>query len=329
MRKYVRLSCIVLGALAACANNPSGGSDMGTMGPEVCMRDNQTAMLAARYGVQANLVVNVKVVPGCSGQSCVVDADANAKLLLLAEVTQSGTSASVTATPCRIQVPPVALKGQPMPVRLTVPDPLIKSVKPVSASSALSSTMTCATFNSDPITLTLGANLANPTVDPLPPFVKMNGTKVCGGDVTTRCLTTTTPAPTETGCVCDQEADGKLGASVDAMNAPGVDDIDKIYVNLRTSVSLAGQVFPAASGQTQPGPRIKGKVANLKLDQNVLGCHRKNLNRDCDDTEVGLVSGFNPAVAQSPNEDSTFIAVPLSASDTCETLIANEGTLFR
>jgi hypothetical protein len=327
---------LMVALLAGCGQSSFGGNDGGTdmkHGLPTCMSDGQTVQLASRYGVLANLLVNVKVTPDCSGASCLVDADAPSSLLLIADVTQTGQMATVTASPCQINIPPVALKGGNAPVQLSAPKALVQSVKAVSSMGTLDSTMTCANFAASPITLVLGANLANVTGDSLPQWMAGGATKLCGGSAATRCLSSTTPAPTDTGCVCDQEGDAKLGASLDAMNIPAYDDIDKVYVDLRTSVTLTGQIFPPASGQTNPGPRIIGKVGALKLEQSVLGCHR-NLAapatpRDCDDNDTMAVAGFNPAVTQSANGDSTFQAVPLAAGDTCDTLIANQATLFQ
>lgn len=325
-------------AVALCAGCSGSGTTNKDLGVDsgsalTCTPDGKTATLAPLYGVQANLNVNVKITPGCSGASCIVNTDATAKLLLLADVSATGTTATVTARPCKIVIPKVALKGGNMPVILTAPDSLVASVKAVTSQATLGGTMTCAQFNAQPITLALGANLASPASDPLPMFAANMMTKLCGNLASTPCLSNSSPAPTDTGCVCDQEMDGKLGATLSAMNAPGFDDIDKIYVDLRTSVTLAGQLFPEAAGQTNPGARIEGKVANLKLDENVLGCHR-NLTggaqpRDCDDSEVGTVAGFTPAISQSANADSTFLAVPLAAGATCADLVANEATLFQ
>ena len=130
-----------------------------------------------------------------------------------------------------------------------------------------------------------------------------------------------------TGCVCDQEGDNKPGATLNAMNVPGLDDLDLLYVDLRTSVTLQGEVFPAASGQTNPGPRIIGTISGLKLDTSVLGCHRTSTG-ECMDSDTGAAAALNPAISQSVNGPSTFTAVPLSASDTCDTLVANEAALF-
>jgi hypothetical protein len=298
------------------------------------MPDQNAVALAGRYAVRANLLVNVKVVAGCTGTACIVDNDADAELLLMADLVQSGTSVMTTVRPCKIVVPPVALKNQPMPVVLTVPQTLVDSVLSVKSDATLGGTSTCASFDSQPITLALGASLANAASDPLPNFTSGANppVKLCGAVETTACASTANPVgPSEYGCVCDQEGDAKLGATLLAKNAPGFDDIDKIYVDLRTSVTLKGQVFPQASGQAHPGQRIKGTVQGLKLDQNVLGCHRNIVGgtpRDCMPTETGTVAGFNPAVTQSVNGDSTFVAVPIGASDGCDVINAQEGTLF-
>jgi hypothetical protein len=297
-----------------------GGATM-----ETCMPDGQAATLNGRYAVRADLVVNVKVVAGCTGAACIVDNDANAELLLIADMTQSGSSVMATVQPCKIVVPQVALKNQPMPVQLTVPDALVASILPVSSTATLGGSTTCATFDAQPITLPVGASLASPATDMLPNFTSTASPPVtlCGGTATTACASTANPVgPTEHGCVCDQEGDTKLGATVNAKNAPGFEDIDKLYVDLRTSVTLSGQVFP--------GQKIKGTVNGLKLDQNVLGCHRSNAPgaRDCNDSETNTVAGFNPAVTQSVNMKSTFAAVPVAAGTSCDAIKAMEGTLF-
>ena len=311
-----------------------GGSDGGAT-VEMCQPDGNSIALTGRYAVQANLLVNVKVVAGCSGAACIVDNDADAELLLLADLTQTGTMATAKVQPCKIVIPPVALKNQPMPVELTVPPALVDSVLPVQSTATLGGTTTCASFEAQPITLALGASLKTPATDPLPNFVNGGSPPValCGGSATTACASTANPVgPSDTGCVCDQDGDARLGATVLAKNAPGYEDIDELYVDLRTSVTLSGQVFPPAPGQAHPGPRIKGTVKGLRLDQNVLGCHRAlaapEQPRDCNDSETNTVASFNPAVTQSVNGDSTFVAVPIGASDTCADVNANEAALF-
>lgn len=313
---------MVAAAIGAAGCGNGSKSDMGTdggSGMQVCMPDGKSVAISGRYAVRANLLVNVKVVAGCTGQACIVDNDASSELLLLADIVQSGSSATATVQPCKIVVPPVALKGQPMPVLLTVPDPLVASVAPVSSTATLGGTSTCASFDAQPITIALGASLANTATDPLPNFTSAGNPPVvlCGGAATTSCA-----SASQKQCVCDQESDGKLGATVQAKNAPGFEDIDQLYVDLRTSVTLSGQVYP--------GQQIRGKVQGLKLDQNVLGCHRTMAPgvRDCNDSETNTVAGFNPAVTQSVNGDSTFIAVPVATETTCDAIKAMEATLF-
>ncbi len=316
-------------ALVCVAGCGSGTkSDMGTDGGgtmQVCMPDGKSVALSGRYAVRANLLVNVKVVAGCTGSACIVDNDANSELLLVADMVQSGSSVTTTVSPCKIVIPPVALKNQPMPVQLTVPDALIASVLPVSSTATLGGSSTCATFDAQPITIALGASLTNAASDMLPTFSSSATPPVvlCGNNANTQCASTTNPTgPTQKGCVCDQEGDMKLGATLGAKNAPGFEDIDLVYVDLRTSVTLSGQVYP--------GQQLQGKVQGLKLDQNVLGCHRTNAPgvRDCIDSETNTVAGFNPAVTQSVNGNSTFVAVPVAAGTTCDQIKAMEGTLF-
>lgn len=317
-------------ALAGCGGSSNNGSDGGADmkgGMEVCNPDGKTIQLAQKYGVQANLLVNVKVTPGCSGASCIVDTDANSELLLLVTMNQNGTMATVSAQPCKIVIPPVALKGQSMPLTLSASKMLIQSVPAVMANATLSSTMTCANFTGNPITLALGANLMNAQTDPLPAFTQGGNPSIpyCGGAAPGGACG---QPPAGADCVCDQDSDGKPGATVQAMNVPGLADLDAVYLDLRTSVTLTGQVFPQATAQTNPGPRIKGTVSALKLDTQVLGCHHMG-GADCSDSETNTAAALNPAVTQSVNGPSTFIAVPLSSTDTCDSLVANEASLFQ
>ncbi|HXU68439.1 MAG TPA: hypothetical protein VN947_03880 [Polyangia bacterium] len=324
MKRLVLATAIAaIGCGSGSGSHPDGGD--GGMMQESCSPDGKQVAVTGRYAVRGDLLVNVKVVAGCSGAACIVDNDANAELLFVADLTQTGTSVAATVTPCKIVIPPVALKNQPMPVQLTVPDALIASVLPVMSTATLGGSDTCATFQAQPITITLGASLANVASDPLPTFSSSATPPVveCGGMATTACASTANPVgPTDKGCACDQEGDAKVGATVTAKNAPGFEDIDQLYIDLRTSVTLSGQVYP--------GQQIKGKVEGLRLDQNVLGCHRSNAPgvRDCMDAETNTVAGFNPAVTQSVNGDSTFVAVPVGAGTTCDQVKAMEGTLF-
>jgi hypothetical protein len=327
MKRWLAVAAL---AVAACSGSSGtsddGGADL-RKGPEVCTPDGQSVALSGQYAVQANLLVTVKVPTGCSGASCIVNTDANSELLLLGTISTTGTNAMVNVRPCKIVIPPVALKGQNKPLTLDASPTLVKSVPTVMSTATLSGTQTCANFNAQPITIALGANLQNTATDSLPMFTQGGAPPIpyCGGVVTTACV----PAPTQFGCVCDQEGDGKPGATLGAMNVPGFTDLDQLYVDLRTSVTLAGQVFPPAAGQTNPGQRIKGMVSGIKLDTGVLGCHHAGPPAtDCSDTDTSTAGALNPNISQSANGPSTFTAVPVAAGDTCDTVIANEATLF-
>jgi hypothetical protein len=301
------------------------------MGPtlETCKTDNMPVKLEAHYGVKGALNVNIKVPSDCT-DACILDKDAVASIYLLADVTQNGQSAMVTATPCKIVIPPVALKGQPMPTTLTAPDSLVQTITPVSSTAAISGANTCSGLLSMPIPILLGTRLTAPATDPLPLYdmSKMPQVALCGGMASVTC-----DAATDFGCICDQEADGKPGATVGASGVPAFDDVDQVYLGLRTVVQLDGSVFPPSPGQTTPGQRLKGNIAGLKLEQSPVGCHHTpgggGAPYDCTPSEVNSVAMLNPLVTQSVNNKSTFVGMPVPAGYTCSQLIADAPTLFK
>jgi hypothetical protein len=282
--------------------------------------------------VRGKLNVNVKVPGDCTGDGCILDQDALSSLLLLADVAQQGSNVTVTAHACSIQIPPVALHGQPMPTQLSASDMLVQSVAPVTAQATLDGPNVCARMTSAPIPIVLGAQLANVTGDMLPTFslANMPPVKLCNGSPATAC---NGPAAANRPCVCDQDGDSKPGATVAASGVPALDDVDQMYLALRTVIALDGQVFPSSAGQATPGQRLKGKVANLTLEQSPLGCHHAGQGgaapSDCTPSEVDSVARLNPRVTQSVNTDSTFVAIPVPDGETCDKLIADAPTLFR
>ena len=64
------------------------------------------------------------------------------------------------------------------------------------------------------------------------------------------------------GCACDQEGDNRPGATLIAHNVPAI-ALDQVYVTLRTTFSLNGQVWSA--------DLIKGEI-DAALDQGILAC---------------------------------------------------------
>ncbi len=323
-------------ALAGCGGGDGGGAaDMATahdMAPvvETCMPDNMAVALAAHYGVRGTLNVNVKVPSDCMADSCIFDKDTTASILILADVTQSGQSSTVTAHPCQITIPKVALKGQPMPTQLTASDALVQSVKPVTSMATLSGSSTCAGFTSMPIAILLGTRLMSPATDPLPAFdgAKNPNFPACGGVANVSC-----DAASDFACICDQEKDMKPGATVGASGLPALDDVDQVYLGLRTVVSLDGMVYPQSAGQATAGQRLKGRITGLKLEQSPVGCHHTPTGGgapyDCMPQEVSSLAGLNPLITQSVNGDSTFVGMPVPDNYTCADLIANAGTVFK
>src|SRR5438477_5500833 len=142
-------------ALAACGSSSSNSMDMGG-GNQTCTADGKQQMLAARYAVQALLEVHVSVQGGA-----IVDKDVEGKLILLADVTQTGTSVAMSARPCAIGIPPVPLMGGNKPVQLSASNALVQSVPAWTTMSTLSGTTTCSDVNAPATTLAISTHLTN------------------------------------------------------------------------------------------------------------------------------------------------------------------------
>ncbi len=332
MNKAWRVAAIV-STVAGCGGGSDGGgaadmsmappADMTPAGPEVCKTDNQPVALGAHYGVEAKLLVHVSI-------PALFDQDATSTLLLLADIADNGRT--VTVHPCHIDIPKVALpvKNTP-PVVLTASDALVQSLKAIQSTATLGGNTTCASFDSDPLAIVIGAHLAMPSTDPLPSYVAnaMPPVKLCGGMASVTC-----DATMDDGCICDQDADGKPGATVSASGLPSLDDVDEVYLALRTVVSLDGMVFPPTMGQLTAGQRLKGKVAGLKLEQSPVGCRQTpagggGTHQDCSDMIVKAVAGLNPTITPSQSGDSPFVAMPVPDGETCQQLVTDAPTLFK
>jgi hypothetical protein len=180
-------------------------------------------------------------------------------------------------------------------------------------------------MKSDALAIVLGARLSLPASDPLPTF-SLSATPpvaLCGHAAATLC-----DANVENGCICDQEGDGKAGATVGASGVPVLDDVDRVYLALRTVIALTGRVFPASATQSTPGQRLKGTVDGLTLEQSPVGCHHMT-GIDCTDQETNSVAQLNPKVTQSKTNPSTFVAMPVPADETCAQLAIQAASLFR
>lgn len=267
-----------------------------------CVPDQPTfAPLTGRMAVQAALDVHVEA-------GGLIHVDTTSSLLVGLDLVQTGTGLAVTAEICSIQIPDVPLAGQDKPIHFDIAASTIASVGKVPATGVLGSAdATCTTLQSDPITVVLGAR-----VDPgaaLPVSADDGTFPTCGG--------TTCADANDSNCACDQEGDGKPGATLSATNVPIV-AIDQAYVALRTTFSLAGQVFSSDA--------FNG-VVTASLDTSVLACRLQD-GSPCIGADLRSVRSLAPVVTQQPDSPSTFRAVRVDPSMTCEQIVAGRALLF-
>jgi|GEM_PF-2628371 len=290
-------------ALAACGPTNRGAEVDARVFGEQCRPGGTFAPLTGRTAVLGTLEVHVNA-------SGLVEVDTTAELLIGLELTQNGTAVRVRAEACAIEIPEIPIAGQDRPIRFEVPAATIASVAGVTGAGTLSSPdQTCATLTTDPITIVLGSVL-NPLTSPLPE-ADANGVF--------RACTPTGSCDIVIGsnCACDQERDGKPGATLKAYNVPAV-DLDEVYVTLRTAFTLSGEVFSS--------DLLLGEI-DAQIQQGILGCHLAS-GAVCTASQVGAVKNLNPVITQQPGTPSTFRAVRIPPGTTCAEIIAQRDTLF-
>src|SRR5690348_6001562 len=105
MRTYLGLILALAGCGGGTMTGDGGNTpDLSMGGSETCTTDSMPVALAKHYGVRGTLNVNVKVTADCMGDGCIFNQDTTSTILLLADVTQNGQSATVTARPCSIKI---------------------------------------------------------------------------------------------------------------------------------------------------------------------------------------------------------------------------------
>ena len=270
---------------------------------ERCEPSGAFAPLTGRAAVQATLNVHVDA-------GGLIEVDTSSKMLLVMDLAQDGTALGVTSTLCRVQIPDIPLAGQELPIDFEIPDATVASVGTVGGSALLGSTdATCTPLDTEPITIVLGARIDPPATAPLPTADDAGVFPACD------------PAPcstaTGTACACDQEGDGKPGATLVAHNVPAV-ELDEVYVALRTTFALHGRVHTS--------DLVKGRI-DATLETAVLHCGLLD-GSPCTEQNVRLVKTLNPVVTPQADNPSTFRAVRVAPDTTCADIIANEGTLF-
>jgi hypothetical protein len=256
--------------------------------------------LDGTMGVEAVLNVHINA-------SGIVDTEATADLLVLLGLDQTGTSLAVQATVCDLQIPDVPVTGQPMPIRFVLDPTVLDSVEQLSTTGTLGGATTCSTLTSEPVTLLIGAKLS-PITAPLIAADAQGSFPACTPEACAQALST--------NCACDQEGDGHPGVSLAAQNVPVV-PFTQIYVDVRTTFSLSGQVFSSDS--------VKGEITDT-LQVGILGCAKST--GPCMPNDVTLVQALNPTIVQSTIEPSTFRAVRVGNTLTCAQLRAMRDTLF-
>ena len=271
--------------------------------------------LNGRFGVLVQLFVDVQAAGGLIDQKGL-----ESDLLLLADVTQTAGNATLAVQVCDLELPPVPVRNA-KPLTFQLDPSLLASVGTVMSAGTIDGPGTCANLQQPaPLILVLGAQLHDPQNDALPTFDSMAGTYMACGGTLKPCSQASAPA--SGACVCDQETDGKLGATLGVMNAPVFSDLNKAYVALRTNVNLTGQVFSS--------DQIAGTV-QATLEQVILGCQRSG--NDCSNGDVGLVQGVSPMITQSDNTKdacltSTFLGKRVPMTTDCTALKAMKSQLF-
>lgn len=299
--------------LAACAVAAGCGGGGGDGAPDAFSAGERcepggTFGLDGRAAVLGVLNVHINA-------SGLVEADTSAELVIAMDIRQDGTAVVVDTEACAIQIPDVPIEGQENPIHFEVPPETVASVAGVSGTATLSSPdQTCAEFQSSELVLVLGARLgeAELATAPLPQADDDGVFPSCAPTADTAC-----DLAIGSGCACDQESDGKPGATLLASNVPAV-MLDEVYVTLRTRFSLAGEVFSS--------DLVVGEI-DATLEQGILGC-RKGEGEPCSAAEVRAVKVLNPVITQQPANPSRFRSVRVPEGTTCAEILAMRDTLF-
>lgn len=300
-------SLLALVAIAACDGGTGGNDVDARVFGEQC-RPGGTFALTGRAAVLGTLNVHVNA-------SGLVEVDTTAELLIGLDLVQTGTSVTVRAEACAIEIPEIPIAGQERPIRFEVPAATIESVAGVSGTGTLSSPdQSCATLETERLTLVLGAILdpSSQATAPLPEADAEGRFRFCPPAIDTPC-----DIAIGTSCACDQEEDGKPGATLRAFDVPAV-DLDEVYVTLRTQFTLSGEVFSS--------DLILGEI-DAAIEQGILGCHLAS-GGTCNAGQVGAVKNLNPIITQQPGNPSTFRGVRVPDGTTCAQIAEQRDTLF-
>ncbi|MGE0547791.1 MAG: hypothetical protein AB7O24_26580 [Kofleriaceae bacterium] len=265
-------------------------------------------VLTGRLAIRSTLNVHVDA-------AGLIETDTTTHMLLAVDLTQDGTKLAVAAQVCQIEIPGVPLAGQELPIQFEIPEAAITSIGIVTADATLSSPdQSCASFSSAPITMVVGARIDPAVIStaPLPSVDDMGMYSACSPSAATPCA-----EATGSSCACDQEGDAKPGVTVIAHNVPAL-ELDEVYVTLRTTFNLTGQVWSADS--------IKGTI-DASLETGIVGCLLED-NVACTVQNLRLVRALNPVITQQAGNPSRFRTARVEPAATCADIIANQAVLF-
>lgn len=215
---------------------------------------------------------------------------------------------------CQIQIPKVDIPGQPEPTSFEVLPEMMPNLPVRTIRVEMSGNKTCETFVTEKAITIIGACLKNELEDDLP------GLETCPGEFDTSQKNTF--CDTRSACSYDVDLDGYPAATLEAENLPGL-DVDLVFANMRSWVSMNGMVATS--------DLILG-IAEFDLVVNPIGCMITPLGggepRLCNKEELKVVTRVNPDITQTPGQDSTFMAVRLEPSATCQNITDNELEIF-
>jgi hypothetical protein len=207
---------------------------------------------------------------------------------------------------CHLEVPKIQIPGQPTPSSLELVPGALDYVPPAPAGFSLEGLATCSGFVTEPSVVLVAARLLDSLADPLP------------WDAATQ----TCPSELATGCLFDQDKDGKPAVTFIAQNFPAL-PVDEVYATLRSWVSLQGLVAR---------PDLLLGTAYFGLEISVVGCRLAPLGggelRDCSPEEEDVIARITPEITQNPDLDSSFLAVRVPPDTGCAEVIADGDRLF-
>ncbi|HEY3352971.1 MAG TPA: hypothetical protein VGQ83_06960 [Polyangia bacterium] len=299
------VAAVLLAVLVGCGSGGGttprrdGGDDQVTCVP------GQPFDIGGSFAVLATLNEHVEVL-GLTLE----DPNPQAEVLMRTDLVPHDGMVDISSVVCALKLPDVQLQGLQKPLRFIAPAELLASEPAVTVGATVSGQTTCATYETQgSINVILGARLAQPATDFLPTNAATQG---CGGDPLAPCI-----GGAGVGCVCDQEGDGKPGATLGIENAPVLPDLNQVYVTERLTISMRGVIFSS--------DLMHGTV-DTSLELTILGCHRAT--GDCDPGAAAAIKNINPSITQDPSYTSPFISKRIDPSWDCLRVAAERQNLF-